>query len=313
VSRRHPGPFAVVLVASLGSLARLRAPLCAEMVPPLLQTAAQAAEALPSAQAASLVHALKQAFVHLLRCGHAGMGEWQDRVVGALEALGHAEAATSALRQVERLAKRERAQAERCERRATGRPLPRALTRPPVCSEAEAELDEDTSLFPAVKRARTEPPSAHFDGPPLTDPALLRQVVAALGALSASGDLAMLHSLVAQLAPAVLVDVVLENLRYLTPSPAADPRFGSAQAPAPGLMDLFSSPPPAAASGPAPDVDVQMAQAPEVVQAPPPLVAVQLSGEQRTAQRHSALSRILRAEEHSLASGAHPRELCTVL
>ncbi len=187
-------------------------------------------------------------------------------------------------------------------------------TRNREAEAAAAELDEDTSLFPAVKRARTEPeapPAAQTDGPPPTEAGLLRQVVAALGALAAGGDLGTLQTFIAQLAPAVLADIVLNNLQYLSPIPPVDPRYAAGQAPAPGLLDLLAPVALTQAPAPARDGDVRMAEAAEAAPAAPlpaaaqpaPLVAVALSGEERAAQRRAAVDRILHAEQRSLVSG----------
>jgi len=112
-ARPHAGPFSVVLVSVLANLSRLRPPLCAETLPPLLQLAASLAAAATNAQTASVSHAIKMSGVQLLRSGV--QGEWRDRTVAALAALGHEEAAASAMRQAERSMKRERSQVvERC-------------------------------------------------------------------------------------------------------------------------------------------------------------------------------------------------------
>jgi hypothetical protein len=111
VSRQPAGPFQVVLVTTLAAIARLRAPLCGEMLPPLLQMAPAQNSNAQGAQAASVRHALKQAFIHLLR---SGVPEWQDRLLAAMRGMGHEDEAIAALRQSERIAaKRERSQAER--------------------------------------------------------------------------------------------------------------------------------------------------------------------------------------------------------
>jgi len=111
-ARPNSGPFMLVLVSVLGNLARLRPPLCGELLPPLLQLASAVASAPDSSQTASVIHAFKLSAVLLLRSGV--QVEWRDPVVAALSALGHEEAAASALRQLERSLKRERTQAERC-------------------------------------------------------------------------------------------------------------------------------------------------------------------------------------------------------
>lgn len=107
----------MVLVATLAAIARLRAPLCGEMLPPLLQMVpAPNGSATLGTQLASLRHAFKHAFIHLLR---AGVPEWQDHIVAAMRSMGYEDDAAVALRQGERMAaKRERAQAERCAREA---------------------------------------------------------------------------------------------------------------------------------------------------------------------------------------------------
>ena len=121
VSRQPVGPFQVVMVTTLATIARLRPPLCGEMLPPLLQMVPAQNSNAQGAQAASVRHALKQAFIHLLR---SGVPEWQDRLLAAMRSMGHEDEAIAALRQSERIAaKRERSQAERCAHTAV----------PPMC------------------------------------------------------------------------------------------------------------------------------------------------------------------------------------
>ena len=274
-SRSHSGPFSLVLVSVLATLARRRLPLSGELLPPLLAIADAAAASAPAtSQTASLSHALKGACVQLLRSGPPA--EWQGRIVAALRALGHEEAASSALRQLERSLKRERAE-----------PAPR---------EADAaDSDDDTSLvFPEAKRPR----GGVGDDPPPTDPELVRRVVSAAAALAAGGDLATLATFVAQLTPAVLADVVLHTLAHLAPAPPPD-----TGAPQPGgagrLVDLLRAEPAEAPPEDAEPEPVQPAQ-------PAPVVAVPLTSEQRGEQRRAAFERMLRVEGRSLVTGAWP-------
>ena len=130
VGRQPVGPFQVVLVTTLASIARLRAPLCGEMLPPLLQLVPAQSSGSQGAQAASVRHALKHAFIHLLR---SGVPEWQDRLLAAMRGMGYEDEAIAALRQSERIAaKRERSQAERCAHKRCPLCLPLHLTTVPT-------------------------------------------------------------------------------------------------------------------------------------------------------------------------------------
>jgi hypothetical protein len=99
-------------VGTLSAIARLRTPLRGEMLPPLLQMVpAPSSSFAQGAPVASLRHALKHAFIHLLR---GGVPEWQEHIVAAMQGMGYEDDAATALRQGDRLAaKRERSQAER--------------------------------------------------------------------------------------------------------------------------------------------------------------------------------------------------------
>jgi hypothetical protein len=108
-----PGPIALVLVNSLGNIARQRPHLISEVLPTLLRTASATAAAGTSSQAASMAHALKTSFVQLLRGGFVPDAAWHERMVAALNQLGLQDAADAAVRQQERSAKRERAAVER--------------------------------------------------------------------------------------------------------------------------------------------------------------------------------------------------------
>jgi hypothetical protein len=148
----------------------------------------------------------------------------------------------------------------------------------------------------------------------VTDSNLLSQLVSALSALAAGGDLVTLNSFVSQLAPAVLADVVIMNMRHL---PAAPPPVGhtAADVAKPGLMSLFGAPAPTSApasapgAGPMPVTGAAAAgMAPSAAaNAPAPLVAQQLGTEARAAQRLAAAQRILRADERKNVTGTCPR------
>jgi hypothetical protein len=297
-----------VLVTALGAICRQRPHLIPDLLPTLLRVAADTAAAESSSQAASMVHALKSALLQLLRGGLV-QAAWQDRTVAALGALGQQEAAESAVRQVERSFKRERA-AERCVRvRACCVPGRQSYHAPCCCSELDAPGAND-EFEPSPKRACADAADAP-DATPATDPGLLLQVVSALAALASGGDLVTLNSFIAQLTPAVLADIVLLNMRHL---PAAPPPVGAAGADAavPGLMALFSaaaSPaaaaqPPAPASVAAADTKGSLPSAhAAAAAAPPPLVAQQLGSESRAAQRLAAAERILRSDERKIVTG----------
>jgi hypothetical protein len=125
---------------------------------------------------------------------------------------------------------------------------------------------------------------------------------------------------VSQLAPAVLADVVILNMRHL---PAAPPLLGhtAADVAMPGLMALFGAPAPAPApppgAGPVPVSGTAAAimapggaaNAQAAPPAPPaPLVAQQLGTEARAAQRLAAAERIMRADERKNVTGtSHER------
>jgi hypothetical protein len=193
--------------------------------------------------------------------------------------------------------------------------------------DAAAELDDDPSLLQVSKRARTDDADTG-GGPPLTAPGLLHQVVSALAALSAAGDIATLQNFIGQLAPAVLVDVVLHNLRWLAPlAPDARAAGGLGMAPAPALLDLVAStgvagvqqymPPPRPLAPILDESDAQMADAPapEPVDASPapPVVAMALGGEQRAAQRRAAIHRVMHAEQRTLVHACGGKQLRRVL
>jgi hypothetical protein len=149
---------------------------------------------------------------------------------------------------------------------------------------------------------------------PATDARLLAQVVSALGALAAGGDLAMLNTFITQLHPTVLADVVLVNMQHLPAMPPAAAHAAGDVA-MPGLAALFSAaaappeqaPPHAGthvARPPDGSTSVALPPAAAVVAAPPaPLVAQQLGSDARASQRRAAAARILRGDERKIVTG----------
>lgn len=234
-----PGPVAIVLVNSLASIAKRRPSLYGRVLPVLLGLGPNC-ETMKGAQLESVVHALRNAFLSLLKCTHSGAAPWRDRLITALRAMNAGDAAEAAVRQTDRMLRN--AEKERAFRdsRLTKDERPQNTLfvdrkRPPQ-ENGNLSSDMDDS---SGKRFRTTPtavlagsphhlqggsgsqgsgPSGESFGVTLdSELSPLQQMIAMIGALVAKGEraAASIELLITSLPADMLADVVIENMKNL--------------------------------------------------------------------------------------------------
>ncbi|KAL2622737.1 hypothetical protein R1flu_002942 [Riccia fluitans] len=264
-----PGPVAIVLVNSLAAVAKRRPSLYGRVLPVLLGLAPNC-ENIKGGQVASVVHALKNAFISLLKCQHSGAGPWRDRLVGALRSMNAGDVADSTMRSIDRAlrnADRERAsrdpRAVKDERvQSTGQASDASRKRPVVQENGSGESDSSngkrlrmTQQSGAVLNMQppnmenipmetVPPPNAAI--PMDTGLTPIQQMISMIGALVAQGEraAASVELLITNIASDMLADIVIANMIHLpsSPPPVEEASSGGDRAVG-GLVSLLPPPP----------------------------------------------------------------------
>ncbi|BBN13431.1 symplekin [Marchantia polymorpha subsp. ruderalis] len=285
-----PGPVAIVLVNSLAAVAKRRPSLYGRVLPVLLGLA-PSCENIKGGQVASVVHALKNAFISLLKCQHSGAGPWRDRLVGALRSMNAGDVADSTMRSIDRAlrnADRERAsrdpRAVKDERMQPAGQVADVARKRPVMQENGNLLGESESSngkrlrvthhSGAVMNMQRDMPNNAMDtgAPPATpvpmDTGLtpIQQMISMIGALVAQGEraAASVELLITNIAADMLADIVIANMTHLpsTPPPVEEVSAGGESRAVGNIVSILSPTPELAAS-----------PAMSTVLAPPPLQA----------------------------------------
>ncbi|XP_024535629.1 symplekin isoform X2 [Selaginella moellendorffii] len=217
-----PGPVAIVIVNSLAAIAKRRPSFYGRILPVLLSLG-PSCEAIKGGQVASVVTALKNAFVQLLKCTYPAAAPWRDRLTSALRQMNAGDVADLAVERSSRGGEREsRESSSRSNRVKEERQDPRNKRPPPQ----ENGNDEESY----GKRLRTTPPppvqqhfhpdaSGYANGAGLPP---IQQMIQMFEALAAKGEIASIDLLMSRLPPDTLADVVIVNMQNLPPSVPAD-------------------------------------------------------------------------------------------
>ncbi|KAI5061409.1 hypothetical protein GOP47_0023914 [Adiantum capillus-veneris] len=237
------GPVAIVLVNSLATIAKRR-PAMYGLIIPALSRLGSICEGIRGPQRASIIHAVKNSLVNLLRCTHAGAGIWRERLAGALKAINAGDLAEAAIRQTDRLLRNaERERAFRDLRLSKEEKLQPVDYKRPLQENGSVPSDLNVS---SAKRLRVTPETtlshsqdaqavsddqgagaAQESSGLILDSRLtpLQQMIAMIGALVAKGERAAssIEILITSLPADMLADVVIENMKNLPPSAPAVP------------------------------------------------------------------------------------------
>ncbi|MCO5588873.1 hypothetical protein L7F22_042833 [Adiantum nelumboides] len=234
------GPVAIVLVNSLATMAKRR-PAMYGLIIPALSRLGSICEKIRGPQRASIIHAVKNGLLNLLRCTHAGAGIWRERLVAALKAMNAGDLAEAAIRQTDRMlrnAERERAfrdlrlsKEEKLQPVDYKRPLQENGSVPSdlnVSSAKRLRITPETALSSCSQDTRVVSDDQGSGAPGLIlDSRLtpLQQMIAMIGALVAKGEraAASIEILITSLPADMLADVVIENMKNLPPSAPAVP------------------------------------------------------------------------------------------
>ncbi|EFJ23751.1 hypothetical protein SELMODRAFT_442688 [Selaginella moellendorffii] len=225
-----PGPVAIVIVnsgflfgkgmSSLAAIAKRRPSFYGRILPVLLSLG-PSCEAIKGGQVASVVTALKNAFVQLLKCTYPAAAPWRDRLTSALRQMNAGDVADLAVERSSRGGERESRESSSRSNREE-RQDPRNKRPPPQ----ENGNDEESY----GKRLRTTPPppvqqhfhpdaSGYANGAGLPP---IQQMIQMFEALAAKGEIASIDLLMSRLPPDTLADVVIVNMQNLPPSVPAD-------------------------------------------------------------------------------------------
>lgn len=232
------GPVAIVLVNSLASIAKRR-PAMYGLVLPALTRLGPICEGIRGPQRASVVHAVKNALLNLLRCTHSGAGLWRDRLVLTLKSMNAGDLAETAVRQTDRLLRNaEKERAFRDSRLSKEERVHFVDHKRPLQEEnGSVSVDLNTNL---AKRLRTSSETALTSSvdtqvasdAQVSEPAHdsfgitldskltpLQKMIAMIGALVAKGQraAASIEILITSLPADMLADVVIENMKNLPP------------------------------------------------------------------------------------------------
>eukprot|EP00250_Pteridium_aquilinum_P020689 c24907_g1_i2 orf=865-4929(-) len=237
------GPVAIVLVNSLASIAKRR-PALYGLILPAMTRLGSICEGIRGPQRPSVVHAVKNALLNLLRCTHSGAGLWRERLVSSLKAMNAGDVAEAAVRQTDRIlrnAERERAfndsrlsKEERMQFVDHKRPLQENGSVPSdlnansgkrlrTTSETALSCSLDTQVASGAQGAGAPPESLGITLDSNLTP--LQQMIAMIGALVAKGEraAASIEILITSLPADMLADVVIENMKNLPPTAPAVP------------------------------------------------------------------------------------------
>ncbi|KAH9300845.1 hypothetical protein KI387_012428, partial [Taxus chinensis] len=239
----------IVLINSLAAIAKKRPALCGHILPVLLGLDPNT-EAGKGGQVASVLHALKTAFLAILKCTHHGAIPWRDRLLAALRAMNAGEVAEQALRQVDRMLRN----AERASRDPRFTKEEKSITAPygvetvrkrPILHDNGNLTDIDDMpgkrLRPTMQNLPTvqqpqSPSNAMQDNGPLNGISSVglpldgemnpvQQMITMIGALLAEGERGAesLEILISKIHPDLLADIVIANMQYLPASPPPIP------------------------------------------------------------------------------------------
>ncbi|KAL3691207.1 hypothetical protein R1sor_004858 [Riccia sorocarpa] len=261
-----PGPVAIVLVNSLAAVAKRRPSLYGRVLPVLLGLA-PSCENIKGGQVASVVHALKNAFISLLKCQHSGAGPWRDRLVGALRSMNAGDVADSTMRSIDRAlrnADRERAsrdpRAVKDDRVQSSSPaFDAARKRPQENGSGEADNTNGKRLRMTQQSGavlNVQAPNVMSNTPMDTGPqpvpmdtglTPIQQMISMIGALVAQGEraAASVELLITNIAADMLADIVIANMVHLpsTPPPLEEAIPGGDRAVG-GLVSILPPPQP---------------------------------------------------------------------
>ncbi|KAH9555778.1 hypothetical protein CY35_08G133900 [Sphagnum magellanicum] len=265
-----PGPVAIVLVNSLAGIAKRRPSMFGRILPVLLSLAPDC-EPIKGGQVASVIHALKTAFLSLLKCSQPAALPWQDRLIKALQSMNAGDLADQALRQIDRAQRAERDRASKDPRLVKDERLPQVSTPPlpalalveerplqkrPIAEEngnqlveTEESIRKRMRLTPTTDNVQLEMASvsSNVAGSSLANGGVvsdnnLAPLLAYFGALIAQGErgAASVEILISSLTPDMLAELVIVNMQHL-PSTAPPLPPGVGPGVSGGLASLLSS------------------------------------------------------------------------
>ncbi|KAH8955473.1 hypothetical protein BDL97_08G140600 [Sphagnum fallax] len=265
-----PGPVAIVLVNSLAGIAKRRPSMFGRILPVLLSLAPDC-EPIKGGQVASVIHALKTAFLSLLKCSQPAALPWQDRLIKALQSMNAEDLADQALRQIDRAQRAERDRASKDPRLVKDERLPQVSTPPlpalalveerplqkrPIAEEngnqlveTEESIRKRMRLTPITDNVQLEMASvsSNVAGSSLANGGVvsdnnLAPLLAYFGALIAQGErgAASVEILISSLTPDMLAELVIVNMQHL-PSTAPPLPPGVGPGVSGGLASLLSS------------------------------------------------------------------------
>lgn len=231
----------IVLINCLAAIAKKRPVLCGRIMPVLLSFDPNT-ESGKGGQVASVLHALKTAFLGILKCTHYGALPWRDRLLVALRAMNAGEVAEQVLRQVDRMLRNaERASRDprftKEEKSAVGLYGVETVKKRPIVHDngSSADIDEMPvkRLRPTLQNLATvqQPQSTSStmqdNGPSNGVSSIdgqmnpVQQMISMIGALLAEGDRGAesLEILISKIHPDLLADIVIANMQYLPAIP----------------------------------------------------------------------------------------------
>ncbi|CAK9236326.1 unnamed protein product [Sphagnum troendelagicum] len=251
-----PGPVAIVLVNSLAGIAKRRPSMFGRILPVLLSLAPDC-EPIKGGQVASVIHALKTAFLSLLKCSQPAALPWQDRLIKALQSMNAGDLADQALRQIDRAQRAERDRASKDPRLVKVTLVEeRPLQKRPIAEEngnqlveTEESIRKRMRLTPITDNVQLEMASvsSNVAGSSLANGGVvsdnnLAPLLAYFGALIAQGErgAASVEILISSLTPDMLAELVIVNMQHL-PSTAPPLPPGVGPGVSGGLASLLSS------------------------------------------------------------------------
>jgi symplekin len=258
------------LLDSLAGIAKRRPSMFGRILPVLLSLAPDC-EPIKGGQVASVIHALKTAFLSLLKCSQPAALPWQDRLIKALQSMNAGDLADQALRQIDRAQRAERDRASKDPRLVKDERLPQVSTPPlpalalveerplqkrPIAEEngnqlveTEESIRKRMRLTPTTDNVQLEMASvsSNVAGSSLANGGVvsdnnLAPLLAYFGALIAQGErgAASVEILISSLTPDMLAELVIVNMQHL-PSTAPPLPPGVGPGVSGGLASLLSS------------------------------------------------------------------------
>ncbi|GAQ84109.1 HEAT repeat family protein [Klebsormidium nitens] len=343
-----PTPVMLVLISSLTAIARQRMSFFGRVLPVLLSLSQPPADpgasnsggdVKPRVHPPSILHALKTAYLTLVRLPDSSVAPWRERLLSGLRSIGANDAASTEERRLEKqssqqreAATRKRGQAQAPEQTQGGAPTGDGREGGP-----KRVKKEEGDIEPDVKPAAGGP--SRLPGGPTLDTML--GLVCQLAARTEPEAQAQLRQLVDQMPIGLLVDLVMASMKNdPLPKPAVkmEPGGGVQEAKPPKQKMPPGFPPPAKPAlppqvkrehpAPTPPPSTQarvnppqpLARTPTPPLATGPLVAgvgegrwavVPLSSAQRVEQARGAITRVVKAGQ--LVRGARAGQLRAAL